>query len=64
MWAEIETGLPTVNGYSSNLPPAWEPLFDNQIHGPGDDQRVRRALQAWLAAHGRDPALTCLVSVP
>ncbi len=64
MWAGMETGLPTVNGYSGNVPPGWESLFNNQIHGPRDDKRIRRALQSWLRSHGRDPAEACLVRIP
>jgi hypothetical protein len=64
MWAGMETGLPTVNGYSSNVPPGWESLFNNQIHWPRDAERIRRAFQSWLRSHGRDPAEACLVRIP
>lgn len=65
MWAGIETGLPTVNGYSSNLPPGWkDSLLDNRFYGPDDQKRLRMALRSWLKSHGLDPALTCLVSMP
>jgi hypothetical protein len=61
MWAGIAKGVPTVNGYSSNFPPRWD-LLDDQIHGPGDEIRIRESLRRWLISHGHDPARTCLVS--
>jgi hypothetical protein len=64
MWAQMVTGVPTVNGYSSNLPPGWEPLLDNQVHGPGDEKRLEKLLSDWLVPRGRDPRKTCVVSVP
>jgi hypothetical protein len=47
MWAQIESGVPTVNGYSSMGPPGWE-LGHNELR-PGEDVRgLKKALGAWL----------------
>jgi len=64
MWAGLETGAPTVNGYSSHLPPAWEPLYNNQVRGAGDAERLRVALRQWLTSRGRDPERACFVLEP
>ncbi|HUM02350.1 MAG TPA: hypothetical protein VL084_08690 [Thermoanaerobaculia bacterium] len=64
MWAGLEAGLPTVNGYSSNWPPGWLPLYDNLLHGPADEERLRASLRGWLAGHGLDPAGACFVTMP
>ena len=66
MWASMETGVPTVNGYSSNFPPGWMPLHDHNIlkERPTDEERLRAALDAWLAAHGVSGRDVCWVQVP
>ena len=48
MWARLEVGKPTVNGYSGAIPPGWE-LRDNVIHAPEDETRLRSALDRWAA---------------
>src|SRR5262249_28426993 len=63
MWAGITTHRPTVNGYSSNLPPGWERLFNNQVRNSDDVTHEKALLAGWLRAHGRDPARTCFVSM-
>jgi hypothetical protein len=51
MWAEIQTGIPTVNGYSGVSPPGWLPLYHADLVGDGDRQRVERALKDWATRH-------------
>ena len=36
MWAGIETGVPTVNGYSGAGPPGWSSLYFASVDGPSD----------------------------
>ena len=48
MWASLETGVPTVNGYSGKMPPGW--TFEEVVlHGPTDERDVESLLHRWLA---------------
>ncbi len=47
MWAELALGVPTVNGYSGNVPVGWEPLYDCSIRGEADQIRLGKALRSW-----------------
>jgi hypothetical protein len=47
MWAEIETGVPTVNGYSGATPPGWSPLYWASVDSSKDVDRIDSALAAW-----------------
>jgi hypothetical protein len=47
MWAALETGVPTLNGYSGNEPPGWA-----RVGGP----EARRWLETWSRRHGIDPS--------
>jgi hypothetical protein len=51
MWAEIRTGIPTVNGYSGVAPPGWRPLYQADLLGDGDRPRVEKALKDWATRH-------------
>jgi hypothetical protein len=51
MWAALETGVPTVNGYSGSRPPGWD-LADNEVGSPGEEERLEEALRRWLRANG------------
>ena len=51
MWAGLAAGIPTVNGYSGNVPPGWA-LVDPIVRGPEDEARLRAALAAWEASAG------------
>jgi hypothetical protein len=51
MWAEIQTGVPTVNGYSGAPPPGWLPLYQADVLGDPDLPRVARALKDWATRH-------------
>jgi hypothetical protein len=66
MWAGMTRGISTVNGYSSNLPPGFLPLFDHSIQKdrPTDASRLRGALDAWLDAHGKPRDSACWVRLP
>ncbi|MHB1047380.1 MAG: hypothetical protein ACYC4P_15355 [Thermoanaerobaculia bacterium] len=62
MWASLETGIPTVNGYSSNLPPGWGPLMEHEL-AVADEARVGDRLAAWIATKGLPPASVCWVQL-
>jgi hypothetical protein len=51
MLASLATGIPTVNGYSGNLPPEWG-LFEINIRTDEDERTIRQALSRWGAQHG------------
>jgi hypothetical protein len=51
MWAEIQTGVSTVNGYSGAPPPGWLPLYQADVLGESDVLRVDRALRDWATRH-------------
>ena len=63
MWAGMITGVPTINGYSSNLAPGWLELY-NHSETKKDDPRLRTALDTWCRAHSLDRAAVCWVQVP
>jgi hypothetical protein len=50
MEASLETGVPTVNGYSSNTPPGYP--FENS----SASEEEEAALEAWVLRHGGDPS--------
>lgn len=60
MWASMERGIPTVNGYSGNQPPGW-PLYDIRIQSPAQDSVVSDSLEIWARHSGIDPARICRV---
>jgi hypothetical protein len=51
MWAQLESGVPTVNGYSSTGPPGWD-LECNELQPGQDAGPLRAALGAWLRVRG------------
>jgi hypothetical protein len=60
MWAGIETGLPTVNGYCGNFPPEWN-LYDANIWAPEDEWDVVYGLQRWSRASFLDVQTVCWI---
>ncbi len=62
MMAQLERGLPTLNGYSGQNPPGWE-LTDTNIHSDADAKRVQEAAGRWIEANKLDVASTCWVQV-
>lgn len=49
MWAAVETGIPTFNGYAGQNPQGWG-LTDTNLRDPRDEQRVAYAAQQWINA--------------
>jgi hypothetical protein len=61
MWAQMITGVPTVNGHSGAHPPQWG-LFDNIVVDAKDEARILAALRDWANLHQRDPERVRLVT--
>ena len=59
MWAEWLTGIPTLNGYSGNLPKNWDLFFN--IKTPEDEQRLGNVLETWLQRYQLDSSRICLI---
>jgi hypothetical protein len=52
MWAGLERGRPTLNGYSGGTPPAWRGFERCLPRDAYDVRDLRRAVDAWKARHG------------
>jgi hypothetical protein len=63
MWASMQRGTPTVNGYSGNEPPTWD-LWDVRVPTPQLDSVVTDNLVRWAAHWHLDPASVCRVRTP
>lgn len=63
MWAALESGIPTVNGYTSYLPPDWR-LWDPGLRGEADRVRLRGALADWLRVANFRGELCWLAGAP
>ena len=48
MWAELASGVPTINGYSGVGPPEWSFLYQAAITNEKDERTVRRRLLDWI----------------
>jgi hypothetical protein len=55
MWAEIASGVPTINGYSGFSPPGWNPLYAAAVRSSRDEGRVRHDLLGWIQGRGLKP---------
>jgi hypothetical protein len=51
MWAQLETGVPTLNVYSGREPPGWN-LADNELSQGQSAAPLRWAIAEWLTIHG------------
>jgi hypothetical protein len=59
MWAQAQTGVPTLNGYAGKLPPGWmQTLGWNQVVSQRDRERLHEGLRRWSSLHALafDPA--------
>ena len=61
MWVQIETGVPTVNGYSGVVPPGWLPLEESTVNGEMDIRRLGQALGQWAARYQLQPGTICWI---
>jgi hypothetical protein len=64
VWAAFQTDVPTINGYSGNLPKGWFGLWENEVLDAASHARLREALDGWTAAHHLDPRRICWVGPP
>lgn len=64
MWAQMISGVPTVNGYSGNFPPLWGDLFSHRLNQPKDETRIRKALTRWMSAHQLSGGEDCWIRIP
>jgi hypothetical protein len=51
MWASLECGVPTINGYSGNRPRGWGPLSDPNIAEECDFLCLAVPLRRWIEQH-------------
>ncbi len=63
MWAFMDRGVPTLNGYSGNVPPQWN-FYDIRIHTAVVDSSVDDSVASWAARWRLDPARICRVRTP
>jgi len=52
MMASLESGVPTINGYSGGTPPGWR--FEGLSLAPPDSPHVEAQLDAWCREKGLD----------
>jgi hypothetical protein len=50
--AGLESGVPTINGYSGGVPPGW--TLEGSALAPADSADVERQLAEWCRRHGID----------
>jgi hypothetical protein len=62
MWAALEVGLPTINGFSGNSPPGWN-LSVADTWSPAMSAALERELERWVRAR-EIPGEVCRVTVP
>ncbi len=63
MWASMNTGVPTINGYSGNEPPWW-PFYRNTIVTPAHGLRLTSDLVGWIHRWDLDRDHVCQVITP
>lgn len=63
MWASMERGVPTINGYSGNKPPGWG-FYDIRVQSVEQDSVISDSLARWEAKWRLDPARVCRVRTP
>jgi hypothetical protein len=56
MWAGLENGKPTINGYTGWAPVNSQKLVDSNIKDPCDADRLGELLEEWKAFHGLSSA--------
>lgn len=66
MWASMNLGIPTVNGYSSNYPPGWGSpmtpgLLFNAVSTPQEEEQLGTFLQAWMKLKGVPGEQVCWI---
>jgi hypothetical protein len=62
MWAQMEVGLPTLNGYSGNVPPGW-PLADTMLFTEEPEPTVDGAIADWVKLKQLDASRVCWLRI-
>jgi hypothetical protein len=63
MWASLDTGIPTINGYSGNVPAGWNLGFIT-ILSPEMERQVGDALRAWIENRFAKKTSVCWIKQP
>jgi hypothetical protein len=61
MWAGLQRGVPTINGYAAHTPPNWN-LHEIRVRTASDEERLVAQLSEWVQVKGLDAARGCRVS--
>jgi len=61
MWAQLDVGIPTLNGYSGKVPPEWLPLFDvnREVR-----ENLDEGLASWLQRNHLPEDAVCIIRAP
>jgi hypothetical protein len=62
MWAGLARNVPTVNGYSGNVPRDW-PFYAAIAHTPAEDSLLTAALSSWERRWRLAPSSVCRVRI-
>ncbi len=62
MWAQIESGVPTINGATTFEPDGWN-LEDTRVGFPADRRRIEGALAQWVEQNGLEASRVCRVEI-
>lgn len=63
LWAQMHTGVPTVNGYAGKWPPDYGWLERVDIRHARDLARTKAALRRWTASHGLAVKDVCWIRI-
>jgi hypothetical protein len=62
MWAGLERGIPTLNGYSGTAPSERSPLSHNVSESFAELERLKSQVGTWAQGQGLSPSEYCWVS--
>jgi hypothetical protein len=62
LWASMERGIPTLNGYSGHCPKGYLLCGVNAIHRNADRERVAESLRVWTEEHRLNFPLRCWIA--
>jgi hypothetical protein len=60
VWVSMETGKPTLNGYSGNEPSGW-PFHDSAILRAEDETRLSEGIDRWTSSTGLRRQQVCWI---
>ncbi len=61
MWAGVASGLPSLNGYSGQVPAGW-PLGDVSIGDDQDRKRLTSAIKTWIRLNPGEIENVCWIA--